>query len=169
MDLAELNISECFSEGQAYVALSRVRTLDGLSLKSFSAAAVSIVKYPLSHIKICANATVLEFYGIAPTNQNRTVSRAASFQLWRSRSETPDKKGQKALPEGKPRCLHGKVRSISYHIHTQVFIITGVLESLERQEAEDLIKKYGGYEYAILLAYTPEKCPRLRSRVLHML
>lgn len=40
LDLAKLDISQCFAEGQAYVALSRVRTLSGLSLKAFKATSV---------------------------------------------------------------------------------------------------------------------------------
>lgn len=83
--------------------------------------------------QICANKNVLEYYGIIPTAKHRTASKAASYQFWLSRDQIPDKKGQKPLPEGKPGCLSGKV-----------FIITGILESLEREEAEQLIKKYGG-------------------------
>jgi ATP-dependent exoDNAse (exonuclease V) alpha subunit len=33
LDCAEVDISDCFCPGQAYVALSRVKSLDGLSLK----------------------------------------------------------------------------------------------------------------------------------------
>ncbi|PRP78722.1 hypothetical protein PROFUN_13361 [Planoprotostelium fungivorum] len=45
----------------------------------------------------------------------------------------PPMKGQKEIPEGKPFCLLGK----GFHI-------TGVLDSLEREEAADLIQRYGG-------------------------
>lgn len=41
----------------------------------------------------------------------------------------------KPLPEGQPNCLAG-----------YVFVITGVLESLEREEATELIQKYGGFK-----------------------
>lgn len=41
--------------------------------------------------------------------------------------------GTKTIPEGAPNCLAGLC-----------FVITGVLESLEREEANDLIEKYGG-------------------------
>jgi hypothetical protein len=37
-------------------------------------------------------------------------------------------------PEGKDNCLLGLT-----------FVLSGVLESLERETASDLIKKYGGY------------------------
>jgi replication factor C subunit 1 len=46
---------------------------------------------------------------------------------------TPPHKGTKSIPTGQPNCLYGKV-----------FVITGVLDSLEREEAIDLILKYGG-------------------------
>lgn len=46
----------------------------------------------------------------------------------------PPKKGQKPLPTGEPHCLAGKV-----------FLVTGILESIERDEAYALIVKHGGY------------------------
>ena len=42
-------------------------------------------------------------------------------------------KGQKEIPVGKPYCLVGKD-----------FLITGILDSLDRDDAYDLIKQYGG-------------------------
>ena len=45
----------------------------------------------------------------------------------------PPNAGQKEVPTGSPNCLAGKA-----------FVITGVLDSLEREAAEDLIKSYGG-------------------------
>ncbi len=51
LDCAEIEIGGCFEHGQAYVALSRVRSLDGLSLKG----------YDLS--KITVNPKVRAFYG----------------------------------------------------------------------------------------------------------
>lgn len=45
----------------------------------------------------------------------------------------PKNPGSKEIPEGKPGCLAGLV-----------FVITGVLDSLERAEVEAIIKKYGG-------------------------
>eukprot|EP00020_Sapocribrum_chincoteaguense_P001469 CAMPEP_0170750820 /NCGR_PEP_ID=MMETSP0437-20130122/11130_1 /TAXON_ID=0 /ORGANISM="Sexangularia sp." /LENGTH=1005 /DNA_ID=CAMNT_0011089831 /DNA_START=116 /DNA_END=3134 /DNA_ORIENTATION=+ len=55
---------------------------------------------------------------------------------WTGKSNTgvdPPLHGQKELPRGAPGCLAGKV-----------FLITGVLDSLYRNECEDLIKEYGG-------------------------
>ncbi|XP_052485721.1 replication factor C subunit 1 [Gossypium raimondii] len=45
----------------------------------------------------------------------------------------PPHKGEKEVPEGAPDCLTGLT-----------FVISGTLDSLEREEAEDLIKRYGG-------------------------
>lgn len=47
--------------------------------------------------------------------------------------EGPKHHGSKVIPEGSPHCLEGLV-----------FVITGVLDSLDRDEATELIKKYGG-------------------------
>uniref|UniRef100_A0A2P2LH61 Replication factor C subunit 1 n=1 Tax=Rhizophora mucronata TaxID=61149 RepID=A0A2P2LH61_RHIMU len=45
----------------------------------------------------------------------------------------PPHKGEKEVPEGIPDCLAGLT-----------FVISGTLDSLEREEAEDLIKRHGG-------------------------
>lgn len=45
----------------------------------------------------------------------------------------PPHKGEKEIPEGAPDCLAGFT-----------FVISGTLDSLEREEAEDLIKSHGG-------------------------
>lgn len=45
----------------------------------------------------------------------------------------PPHKGEKEVPEGAPNCLANLT-----------FVISGTLDSLEREEAEDLIKRHGG-------------------------
>ncbi|XP_057455870.1 replication factor C subunit 1 [Lotus japonicus] len=45
----------------------------------------------------------------------------------------PPHKGEKEVPEGAPDCLAGLT-----------FVISGTLDSLEREEAEDLVKRHGG-------------------------
>jgi replication factor C subunit 1 len=46
----------------------------------------------------------------------------------------PPHKGQKEVPVGASNCLAGLS-----------FVFTGVLDSLERTEAQELVEKYGGY------------------------
>lgn len=56
----------------------------------------------------------------------------ALYQKYKNRAAVLNH-GCKEIPKGKPNCLAGKI-----------FLVTGVLESMERGEAEDLIKEYGG-------------------------
>ena len=51
---------------------------------------------------------------------------------WMPRSDDPPNRGSKSLPIGRANCLAGKV-----------FVITGVLDSLLRDECSDLCKEYG--------------------------
>ena len=52
LDYVEMDLSNCFTHGQAYVALSRVRNIDGLKLIGWDPEVVT------------ANKKVLEFYGL---------------------------------------------------------------------------------------------------------
>ncbi|CAI9278885.1 unnamed protein product [Lactuca saligna] len=54
------------------------------------------------------------------------------FMAYGERKDPPHK-GEKEVPEGSSECLSGLT-----------FVISGTLDSLEREEAEDLIKRYGG-------------------------
>ncbi|KAI3744069.1 hypothetical protein L1987_57141 [Smallanthus sonchifolius] len=54
------------------------------------------------------------------------------FMAFGERKDPPHK-GEKEVPEGSPECLAGST-----------FVISGTLDSLEREEAEDLIKRHGG-------------------------
>ncbi|KAJ6628243.1 Replication factor C subunit 1 [Pseudolycoriella hygida] len=64
--------------------------------------------------------------------QERKRHAAILYQQFKNRSG-PLHHGSKEVPEGKPNCLNGLV-----------FVLTGVFDSLERDEAADIIKKYGG-------------------------
>ena len=59
-------------------------------------------------------------------------SRSDSYRSYLNRSG-PRAPGSKPIPEGEEDCLDGLT-----------FVITGVLESMEREQVSDLIKKYGG-------------------------
>lgn len=51
---------------------------------------------------------------------------------WIPRTDAPPNRGNKPIPKGAPNCLKDKV-----------FVITGMLDSLLREECEDLCKEYG--------------------------
>ncbi|XP_045690307.1 replication factor C subunit 1 isoform X1 [Phyllostomus hastatus] len=61
--------------------------------------------------------------------------RRANYQAYRSylNREGPKALGSKEIPKGAENCLEGLT-----------FVITGVLESIERDEAKSLIERYGG-------------------------
>lgn len=60
------------------------------------------------------------------------VEPAPKKKKWVPRKDEPPNRGNKELPVGKPDCLAGKV-----------FVISGVLDSLLREECADLCKEYG--------------------------
>lgn len=69
------------------------------------------------------------------TSTSDSAKKKAGSQYYAAymRREGPKNPGSKDLPIGKENCLDGKK-----------FLITGVLDSLERDECKDLIVKYGG-------------------------
>ncbi|XP_036618227.1 replication factor C subunit 1 [Trichosurus vulpecula] len=64
-----------------------------------------------------------------------TEKRRTNYQAYRSylNREGPKALGSKEIPKGAENCLEGLT-----------FVITGVLESIERDEAKSLIERYGG-------------------------
>jgi ATP-dependent exoDNAse (exonuclease V) alpha subunit len=60
MDFAEMDLSQSFAPGQSYVALSRVRTLEGLTLKGWDRGSVF------------ADPSVLEFYEKSKTEKTKS-------------------------------------------------------------------------------------------------
>ncbi|XP_062182750.1 replication factor C subunit 1-like isoform X2 [Phragmites australis] len=69
--------------------------------------------------------------GAAPGGRGRGGG-GRGFMNFGERKDPPHK-GEKEVPEGAPDCLSGLT-----------FVISGTLDSLEREEATDLIKRYGG-------------------------
>ncbi|KAG5248303.1 replication factor [Salix suchowensis] len=68
----------------------------------------------------------------APSGGRGRGSGRGGFMNFGERKDPPHK-GEKEVPEGAPNCLAGLT-----------FVISGTLDSLEREEAEDLIKRHGG-------------------------
>lgn len=68
----------------------------------------------------------------APSGGRGRGGGRGGFMNFGERKEPPHK-GEKEVPEGAPDCLAGLT-----------FVISGTLDSLEREEAEDLIKRHGG-------------------------
>lgn len=65
-------------------------------------------------------------------SSSSSASRGQQYRAYLNRAG-PSAPGSKAIPEGESGCMIGLT-----------FVITGVLESLEREEAQELIQKYGG-------------------------
>ncbi|VFR03000.1 unnamed protein product [Cuscuta campestris] len=68
----------------------------------------------------------------APASGRGRGGGRGGFMSFGERKDPPHK-GEKEVPEGAPDCLAGLT-----------FVISGTLDSLEREEAEDLIKRHGG-------------------------
>ncbi|KAH7306219.1 hypothetical protein KP509_22G002100 [Ceratopteris richardii] len=76
----------------------------------------------------------------SPVEENKAVSsgrgrgggRGGGGSFYQAR-QPPPHKGEKEVPDGAEDCLSGLT-----------FVISGTLDSLEREEAEDLIKRHGG-------------------------
>ena len=65
--------------------------------------------------------------------QKRVIS--GSYKpRWMAATKDPPKHGSKPIPRGKPDCLEG-----------MIFVLTGLNESLTREEMSNLIQQYGGY------------------------
>ncbi len=67
-----------------------------------------------------------------PGAKTPQLGKAASYIAYVNRAG-PKAPGSKPIPKGEENCLEGLT-----------FVLTGVLDSMERDEAADLIKKYGG-------------------------
>lgn len=68
-------------------------------------------------------------------DQEKFEKRRAAFQLYKQmqKREGPSKPGSKEIPKGKPNCLANLT-----------FVLTGVYESMERDEAGSVIESFGG-------------------------
>ncbi|XP_055871771.1 replication factor C subunit 1-like isoform X2 [Biomphalaria glabrata] len=65
-------------------------------------------------------------------NDGSSARKLAGFQAYKQRTG-PQHLGSKEIPEGADNCLEGLT-----------FVITGVLDSIERDDAKSVVEKYGG-------------------------
>lgn len=75
---------------------------------------------------------VADTAGYGPKSTNASDQPPAKKARWVPRTDDPPNRGNKPLPVGAPDCLSGCV-----------FVISGVLDSLLREECQDLCKQYG--------------------------
>ncbi|XP_058084970.1 replication factor C subunit 1 [Magnolia sinica] len=85
-----------------------------------------------SPLKACGRGGGGRGTGAAPAAGRGRGGGRGGFMNFGERKDPPHK-GEKEVPEGAPDCLAGLT-----------FVISGTLDSLEREEAEDLIKRHGG-------------------------
>lgn len=69
---------------------------------------------------------------VSPEDSEKKRVNSAAYRNYLNR-EGPRALGSKEIPQGEENCLEGCV-----------FVLTGVLESMERDEAKSLIERYGG-------------------------
>uniref|UniRef100_A0A8C2FX74 Replication factor C subunit 1 n=1 Tax=Cyprinus carpio TaxID=7962 RepID=A0A8C2FX74_CYPCA len=93
---------------------------------------VGITKYGTT-LFCCASVPVsLLFQNTSPEDLEKKRANSSAFRNYLNR-EGPRALGSKEIPQGAENCLEGCV-----------FVLTGVLESMERDEAKSLIERYGG-------------------------
>ncbi|XP_047498187.1 replication factor C subunit 1-like [Penaeus chinensis] len=73
-----------------------------------------------------------EEVGSTPQTEEKKKNSKAAYLKFLQRSG-PSNPGSKEIPQGEPDCLQGLV-----------FVLSGVYESLDREEASELIKRHGG-------------------------
>ncbi|KAN0040104.1 hypothetical protein ACTA71_011992 [Dictyostelium dimigraforme] len=67
------------------------------------------------------------------SSTNATPTKKPNPFMYMNGRPTPPNKGSKPRPQGKENCLRGKV-----------FLVSGVMDSFERDEMHDIIKRWGG-------------------------
>uniref|UniRef100_A0A8C2BHL4 Replication factor C subunit 1 n=1 Tax=Cyprinus carpio TaxID=7962 RepID=A0A8C2BHL4_CYPCA len=81
---------------------------------------------------VCKPRASLSFQNKSPEDLEKKRANSSAYRNYLNR-EGPRALGSKEIPQGEENCLEGCV-----------FVLTGVLESLERDDAKSLIERYGG-------------------------
>uniref|UniRef100_A0A8C2H087 Replication factor C subunit 1 n=1 Tax=Cyprinus carpio TaxID=7962 RepID=A0A8C2H087_CYPCA len=98
-----------------------------LSLVCLNTTSSSDLNMHIDHF--CAS---LSFQNKSPEDLEKKRANSSAYRNYLNR-EGPRALGSKEIPQGEENCLEGCV-----------FVLTGVLESLERDDAKSLIERYGG-------------------------
>ena len=85
--------------------------------------------HPSEHVEEKTPKKKLKTKDVDPSEKKRRVE---NYQTFMNRGG-PDAPGSKTIPDGAPNCLKNLT-----------FVMSGVLESLDRDECKSLIEKYGG-------------------------
>ncbi|KAG2465355.1 RFC1 factor, partial [Polypterus senegalus] len=106
-------------------------SMDGAESTSFKSSSASL-KEEKSSCKTTEKISPKKSQSKSP---EESASKRQNYQAYRNylNREGPRALGSKEIPQGADNCLEGLT-----------FVITGVLESLERDEAKSLIERYGG-------------------------
>uniref|UniRef100_A0A8D0A416 Replication factor C subunit 1 n=1 Tax=Sander lucioperca TaxID=283035 RepID=A0A8D0A416_SANLU len=91
-------------------------------------------KTPISptKIKLSPKSEPLPFTSTSPDDSEKKKVNSAAYRNFLNR-DGPRALGSKEIPQGEENCLEGCV-----------FVLTGVMESMERDDAKSLIERYGG-------------------------
>ena len=141
INLLDCDLQGCFEDGQAYTALSRAKDLEHLVVRNFSPRVVK------ASAKCLAFDQRLRRGDAAPADDDDDVvdltadnapappapSAPASSGWNYADGRRPPPNHAATLPTGAPNCLAGKV-----------FVTTGVLPTLDRDQVKAIATKHGG-------------------------
>uniref|UniRef100_A0A8C2BGB7 Replication factor C subunit 1 n=1 Tax=Cyprinus carpio TaxID=7962 RepID=A0A8C2BGB7_CYPCA len=104
-----------------------------LSLVCLNTASSTDLNMHIDHfLLLCKPRASLSFQNKSPEDLEKKRANSSAYRNYLNR-EGPRALGSKEIPQGEENCLEGCV-----------FVLTGVLESLERDDAKSLIERYGG-------------------------
>ena len=136
IDLLDCDLQGCFEDGQAYTAVSRASDLENLVVRNFSPRVVK------ASAKCLAFDQRLRRGDAAPADDDDVVDLTADSAPapapasggWNyADGRRPPPNHAATLPTGAPNCLAGKV-----------FVTTGVLPTLDRDQIKAIASKHGG-------------------------
>ncbi len=143
LDSAEIDLSKTFIVGQGYVALSRLKSLDGLRLMGVNDMALSVDPLALKidkHIKDASNRAVKEFESYSKKEIKKAKSDYISFI---SCSSLYDENEIIDSSKNNVEYVRKKIREIEIVYDKKPVITTKTLHELERKENKKSATKKG--------------------------